>query len=163
MGRSVPHRRRGPEVLASRVREASPARVAKAVRLNELVDGDVKVSNQQSFDRGAKRVIRERLRKTPRNVHTVVEGTYVQNRSGHQICREFQSENCEATASTRVHQLALCLSPAHGAEHPHPCHLVPRKTTAASRAECFGKGRGKGKKGRKWQLLASPTSRVDAD
>ena len=75
--------------------------------------------------------------------------------------------NCEATApgrwcpraSTRVHQCALCLNPEHGAEHPHPCHLV---TSAASRAEHFGKGRGKGKKGRKWQLLASPTSGVDA-
>ena len=122
-----------------------------AGRLNELVDGDAKVSNQQSFHRGAKRegdrdVIRERVPKAPPNVHTVVEGRYVQNRSGHQICREFQAGNCEATApgcwcpraSARVHQCALCLSPAHGAEHPHPWHLVPRQTSAASRAERFG-------------------------
>ena len=54
--------------------------LTKAGRLNEHVDGDDKVSNQQSFDRGAKRdgdrdVIRERVNKTPRNVHIVVEGT----------------------------------------------------------------------------------------
>ena len=120
MGRSVPYRRRGPEVLASRVREAALLVLTKAGRLNEL--GDAKVSNQQSSivaREGDRDVIRERVHKAPRNVHTVVEDRYVQNRSGHQICREFQSMNCEATAPGRwcPVRLHVCTS-AHSASVP---------------------------------------------
>ena len=133
--------------------------LTKAGRLNELVDDDAKVSKPPIPDRGVKResdrdVSRVRVPKAPRNVHSVVDGRYTQNRSGHPICREFQSGDCGSASPggwcprtpTHVHQCALCLSPAHGAEHPHPCHLVPRQTSATSRADRFGKGKGKGKK-----------------
>ena len=66
--------------------------LAKAGRLNELVDGDAKVSNQPISDRGAKRVgdrdvFRERVPKAPHHVHAVVDAWYTHDRSGHQICR----------------------------------------------------------------------------
>ena len=130
--------------------------LTKAGRLNKLVDGNGNVSNQQSCDRGAKRegdrdVTRERVPKLHAmcvlwlRAGTCKTDLGIRSVVSFNRCTAAPGRWCPR-ASTRVRQCAFCLSPARGAEHPHPCHLVPRQTSASSRAERFGKGRGKGKK-----------------
>jgi len=85
------------------------------------------------------------------------DGTMKTNRSGKELCRNYQTGNCDASPPGApgvcprnlrlVHQCAKCLSRDHGAQHPAEC------SNAASRPRLLGttaksKGRSKGGSGR---------------
>jgi len=129
--------------------------LTKVVTADTLQDGDVRVggsgsqaSTAQLAPEGRARSPR-RAAQTPfartREHNTNGDGTMKTNRSGKELCRNYQTDNCDASPlgspgvcprdCRLVHQCAKCLSRDHGAHHPAEC------TKAAPRPQHRGSGR----------------------
>ena len=81
------------------------------------------------------------------------DGLLTQNRQGVGLCRGFQTGACKSVrgsikcpANSRdSHQCGKCLSPSHGAHHPHERTAEVKKPPVKPQG---GKGRGKQRKGK---------------
>jgi len=135
--------------------------LSKISTADALFDGDVRVGGSGSLASAAQLAPEGRAR-CPRcatqpppvrtREHNVNDdGTMKTNRSGKELCRNYQTGNCESPPGAPgycprdrrlVHQCAKCLSRDHGAHHPAEC------LKTAPRPSLQPKGRGKGGGGR---------------
>ena len=146
--------------------------LTKTANMQQMIDDDAPVE-QPSASAGHKApprtVSNEDIRRAPKRAkgpdireHKVGDdGLLTHNRRGIELCRNFQTGNCEGSDprgfckqnSKRRHQCAKCLSDLHGA---HRCTLETPRTPRPNHP----KGRGKGR-GRKWQKQSMHENSID--
>jgi len=142
--------------------------LTKVLTADALLDGGVRVSGSGSHAPTAQ-LTPERRARSPRRAaqtplvktrehNTNVDGTMKTNRSGIELCRNYQTGNCDASPPGApgvcprdlrlVHQCAKCLSRGHGARHPAECSkAAPRPQQQPKGRSKGGGGRGSGRQG----------------
>jgi len=143
--------------------------LTKIASEESILDGDVVASNaraslaaqapagsgQSSRERSPRRAPDGQSKGSPlkkvRQHNAGDDGLMRTNRSGKELCMNFQEGRCSAGSGIlcpadprRVHQCAKCLSTEHGANHPNKCDGPARQQPGGR-----GRGGGKGSKGGK--------------
>jgi len=142
--------------------------LTKVSTAEALLDGDVRVgcsgsqaSAAQLASEGRARSPRRAAQLPParnREHNANDDGTMKTNRSGRELCRNFQVGNCDESPPGApgncprdrrlVHQCAKCLSRDHGAHHPAECSKsAPRPSILPKGRGRSGGGRGSGRRG----------------
>ena len=149
------------------IREKCLLLLTKVSTAAAVLDGDVRVggsgsqaSAAQLAPEGRARSPRRAAQPPPvrtREHNANDDGTMKTNRSGKELCRNFQTGNCESPPGAPgscprdrrlVHQCAKCLSRDHGAHHPAECSKsAPRPSILPKGRGRSGGGRGSGRRG----------------
>jgi len=141
--------------------------LTKVSTADALLDGDVRVGGSGSRASTAQLAPERRARSPRRAAQTPLartrehnandDGTMKTNRSGKELCRNYQTGNCDASPPGApgvcprdrrlVHQCAKCLSRDHGAHHPAVCSKAAQRPQQPKGRSKGGGGRGSGRQG----------------
>ena len=139
------------------------------------VEDDAKVAphsdKQAALMASAPSTVRPRNSNRTGRVHDLVDGSYRSNRTGHQLCTDYNSGKCTNTVQgtwcgshpNRAHQCSRCLGthPLTSCPHqeaPQPSWIRNSANKPKGRGRGNGKGRGRSHKGSApyWQLVQEP-------
>ena len=123
------------------------------------LDEDARVSPQhdksRSVSAAAAGAVRPRNHNRTGRVHDLVDGQYRSNRTGHQLCADYNAGKCTSTVQgswcgthqNKAHQCARCLGthPLTTCPHTEPPQPGWIKNAERSKGKGRGKGRGRGR------------------